>query len=229
MSSIFRKDVSSTGNWFKNIAKSTSAVSKTIIKEMVPTTYNIGRSLKQNASDITTMLKGTNRTNMDLDKLSAQSIRDAIRDAKEMIKSGDFTDDFTPSSQRNSDMSFGSSYLDDMMDSIEVVDDNGFSDSDNEKITSSIVSASNKAAENIGNQTAILSNVIASTSKTNSAIAIKQIEAVRDIGVEVSRGLQSINDNISMLVKFQSENMSSYISASYKFYEDMIQLTKTNT
>lgn len=225
MSKIFRKSVASTGNWFKNIAKSSTSVSRELIVGMTPTTFSIGRDIKYNYKDLIDTIKGKASSDIgtSVEKLSLQSIRDAISDAVEMVKTGDFSDSFMPSRQKKEAYGGYDSEVDYMMSEIEEVDSS--SDTYDESVVSA---ASNVASENVQTQTAILSNMIANSSAKSSVVGVRQIQAVKEVGIEVARGLQAINDNISLLVKFQSENMSSYISASYKFYNDMIDLTKTN-
>ena len=46
------------------------------------------------------------------------------------------------------------------------------------------------------------------------------------MGNQILSGLSTINENLGLLVRFQSETMSNFVTTSFKYYNDQLEISK---
>ncbi|MMZ42229.1 hypothetical protein D1872_37490 [compost metagenome] len=201
-------------NWFKNVAKSLGYTSSEMITQMMPSTgefFSVNREFAREASQDFRELRNQGRrfgrtftagTQIDIGK---QALKNAISD----IKSGKI---YNRERVDRESMNFGDDF--DFGDSgsgssPKIVVNNVGSDN------SSMLSAMQKQTESVYRSAEIQNS-------TNVTLATNKMVLDQKHNTRIVQGLQTINDNIAMLVNFQSDSMTKYIGASIKYYEESL-------
>ena len=215
--------------WFSNAVKSMGLSSGDLIKELAPSMYEFSTNTSRDAMALSKELRssriGVGRikdtlTNSPYFKTS----KDLIRNSMDDLKSGKFVN---PDREKQMDEEFEKRFMGDM-DGMFNMDDLSFGDEDTQGAT---INNNNVYNEN-GNDSATL--FMAQAMKSNTETQIKMTETTLDTMVsiasnvmlqtkEIGQGilshLGSINDNLSAMVEYNSENMTKYIEASLAYYE----------
>ena len=222
---IKRKNLlNNTGNWFKNIARSTYGVSKDIITDMIPVSMELVSGFKDQVFNLNEFINGNGADYLKTARTTADQLKQALSKAKDQIRTGDFSD--------NDDM-FG--FDDDFnFDDFDFSFDEDFGgdstepqiDEGSRAIQSTMIATSSRETKAIESQTAVVANLLQASTQSNARMSAANTRMLHSVGQQMTAGMQAINSNLSMLVKFQSETMSSYVTASVKFYEDSMNMMK---
>lgn len=227
-----RRGKTPQGKWLKNAIKSAKGLSSDLIMQMMPSTFETVQSMAQDAQDAREFYRDfrTNKVKYINDfkrSIGLNTMSEAWKNAKEDLKSGKINNE--------SRGDFGGWDDDDDLygdiDDINFGDDD-WDDSDNEEVneqTNTVInkiSVSNAAPVKsaIEEQTAIMTQNVINSSKINQEIGLINQQMMQRHTSVVTDGLKSVNENVSLLVKFNSDSVSSYISASLKYYNDSMEL-----
>jgi murein DD-endopeptidase MepM/ murein hydrolase activator NlpD len=229
-------------SWFKNVAKSLGFTSAELISHLAPsihefTTTNVeyGKELVKDIRE----LRPTGRKIKGVFDASTQIgiLRTAIQNAIDDIKSGkiynmdrinevDGQDDF--GGDFDFDVDFG--VEDFNFDEKSSSTDSGKSDVvvPDVKVTvknvTPPITKNNPMVKAVERQTQAIYETAKMTSDLNVKIAQNEMMMSHAQHGRTLSGLQTINDNIALLVNFHNESMSKYIGASLKYYEESINL-----
>ena len=221
-----RNLVQKTGNWFKNATKSSLLISKDIIKEMMPATFTIPSEITNMARDFTSEgSKGSDA--FKTVKTTMDSVKEAMSNAKECVKKGDLygftTDDLGMDFDFDDDINF-----DNLFDfDTEFDEDGSLVEPDPEvKTQQAIIRTTESQIKATRGQTTALVNVMATNAATSNKISVGHTKAMLTMGNQVLSGLSTINENLGLLVRFQSETMSNYVTTSFKFYNDQLEISR---
>ena len=219
-----KKLLNNTGNWFKNIARSTYGVSKDIITDMMPVSMEIASGFKDQVFNLNEFINGNGADYLKTARTTADQLKQALSKAKSQIKSGDFSDSddmFGFGDDLNFD-DFDFSFSEDFGgDSTDPQIDEG-----SRAVQSTMLATSSRETRAIESQTAVVANLLQASTQSNARMSAANTRMLHNVGQQMTAGMQAINSNLSMLVKFQSETMSSYVTASIKFYEDSMNMMK---
>ena len=217
---------SGSSQWFKNVSKSLGYASAELISEISPATmefattnseliketYKAMKSAKQGTKKISTLFKEN-----DTYKTAKSALDNAIAD----IKTGKFYN----KERQDKVFSDGEEFS---MEDFSFEDD-----SDNEDGSTSVKAGNisftplidNSAmAEAIDRQTESLLKSSKVQNEINTSISTNNLLANQAMANRLVSGLQTINDNLSLLVNFQSNSMTKYIGASIKYYDDNLKV-----
>ena len=221
-----RNLVQKTGNWFKNATKSSLLISKDIIKEMMPATFSIPSEIANMARDFNSEgSKGSDA--FKTVKTTMDSVKEAMSNAKECLKKGDLygltTDDLDMDFDFDDDINF-----DNLFDfDAEYDEDGSLVEPDPEvKTQQAIIRTAGSQIKATRGQTTALVNVMATNAATSNKISVGHTKAMLTMGNQVLSGLSTINENLGLLVRFQSETMSNFVTTSFKYYNDQLEISK---
>lgn len=220
------------GKWIKNAMKSAKGLSSDLIMQMMPATFDTVQSLSQDAQDARDFLRDfrLNRQKYINDfkrSIGTDKMSEAWSNAKSDLASGNIN---------NSARAEGDDWDLNFDDDMDFGDDIDFGDEDDsymdeestEKTTQVInkIAVSNAAPVKsaIQKQTAIMTDNIINSSKINQQLGLMSQQLMQKHTNIVSDGLKAVNDNLSLLVQFNSDSMTSYINASMKYYNDSMEL-----
>ena len=220
----------SSSGWLANATKSVGISIKDVGSEMAPSTFEISNNIAREFSDMRNFLKNFNRDggiknitkgfeNDDLMK----DLKKMASNAKEDLKSGKFNNqdrEFDMFDTGDFDFSF-----DDTSDNGDsaIVDAGNNDTSSNESggdITPGFGFNAGDMADSFNAQTELLSRNLKANAEVNYAIGTTQLQISKEFQIQVGAGLRSINDNLAMLVKFNTNSMSAYIKTSMQYYND---------
>lgn len=235
--------------WFSNVAKSLGYASADMITDLVPASSQFVKSNYESTTELIQEMRQNRSSgkrlsqqiaNLEQLKIAETGIKNALADIKsgkiynkdrefEYMESqidsdaeGIFTNDFG-----DDDFSFGDDF--DSGDEFESID---IDDSDPDVTNIKKVNVKNvnnnigrsvnmlPLAKAMNNQTAVLANTMHNTSQAQLALNTEFMMLYNSNTSNMVGGLTSINDNLSLLVNFQNDNMAKYIGASLKYYED---------
>ena len=218
-------------NWFKNVGKSLGYTTTELIEEMIPAPIDF---IKSNTETFKNFYNDLRQSKSLSKKLSDQMVKNeyinigqtAIKNALKDIKSGKiynkdrqneiFKDDI--------DFEFGDELNfenDDYKVSSETTSESG-SPTINRVIVSSNINRNNPMVKAVERQTEAIYNTTQASDKISISLATNHMMINRKLGEDLNRGLSAINDNLSLLVNFQSESMTRYISTTFKYYEESL-------
>jgi hypothetical protein len=241
-----KKSSPSQLSWFKNVAKSLGYTSTELITTLAPSMGEFITENKDYAKELATDLremKDKNKRFTSLFDSNAQMgiAKDALKNALDDIKTGKiynrdrqdslYDDDF----DMGGDDGFGMG--DFSFEGGEVsVDLDGDGKSESSTVVPNInirnvqppMTRNNPMVKAVQQQSEITLRAAQANQDTQTSLAASQAMLSRKIGASTISGVQSINDNLSLLVNFHSDSMSKYIGASLKYYEDSLQ-TLNNT
>lgn len=227
-----RVNSSSKQKWLNNTLKSSMSMNKTIIRNLVPSVYTAGQSLVEESK----MMKETfnnsqNRTGLDA-MLSSNpaiaQIKKGFGNIKEDLKSGNLNN----TKRAESDDGFGG-----FGDLDWGLDDNSFdlpyneTESNSGGATAKIVNVNNtmdtdEITSALFKSANAISGNLNAVSKANYVTSMATIQAINKNTTEMTSGMRAMNDNLSMLVRFNSDTMVKYVDASLAYYNDSIDLLK---
>lgn len=216
-------------NWFKNVAKSLGYTSTELVQSLTP---SIGEFITSNADytkemidDIKSLKSDQGNKFSDLFKGNQHFdiARTALKNAIEDIKSGKIYNKERQEALFEDDFSLDDFSFDDSME-VEVEKTSGESEVPVIKIKNiqPPISPNNPLVKAMQKQSESTLKAVQITNEVNMNIAANQMALNRRIGSSTLQGLQSINENLALLVNFHSESMSKYVAASLKYYEDSL-------
>jgi len=234
MAEFNKNDITRTSNWFKNVAKSLGYASYDVVKDKMPfvmatfednksiitDTKQLLRSNRGSTTRLANILGTTAAKNIDSFKIGGKNaledfksgkIYNKARETEAILGTGGF-DDF--------DDIFSDGYTDDDI-SVEIEETE--SDKPNIIINSNI-NENNPMVTAIKGQSDLILETAKVTSKQNAIIADVQLKSMSNFVQQLHGGLTTINENVSRVVDFNSNHMTSYVGASLKFYDTQISL-----
>ena len=224
--------------WFKNVGKSLGLSTMDIITEMMPATMdtiNVNKDMAKNVYDSIRMLRGKNTKGIEgmlsgAAEKNYATLKTAISNAKADIKTGNLYNKQRLNDSFNDglDMDFDFDFSDDL-------GDDNFSDTDSESsdvkvivpdvnITTNI-DKNNPMVKAVQSQSDIILETSEAAAKRDVSIATTQMSLSKKLNDQLYHGMETINENLSLLVNFHSNNMTKYIGASLKYYEDQLRVT----
>lgn len=235
MANIKKKSQSAL-KWFNNVGKSLGYSSMDLIEELLPSSMDFTKTNVEAAKDVYNDLKQTRINGKKIDRslnsddtisLSKGMIKNALND----LKTGKFYNKERQSKVSGfDDEDF--SFSDDLsFDDDDMFNEEAFKDS---KVNLTKNVTINNLAPNLtknspimkvmeGQTKAVLQSAEA-TNAVNISLASNKMIMDRKFSNSVLSGLNVINENLSLLVNFQSDSMTKYISASLKYYEDNLKV-----
>lgn len=223
-------------SWFNNVAKSMGFAAGDLVKELLPNTSDFLEF--NNISETMNMVQDMRRNNGVRNTLSKQIenipqiniAKEGLRNALEDIKSGKIYNNERGEGSDEfgfDDMDFG---FGDMFD-----DEDGISFSDNDE-GGTDVTVNRNTVNNLVNTLPLAKTMAATTEATINAMgSIAEQQAAMETekmmmsnkaNANILGGLSAINDNLTALVKFQSDATSKFYAASIKYYEESVELIK---
>ena len=235
--------------WFNNVAKSLGYASADLITDLVPASSQFVKTSYESTTDLVQEMRQNRSSgkrlsqqiaNLEQVKIAETGLKNALEDIKSgKIYNKDRELEYMDS-QFDSDMGdvFGTDFGDDDFsfgDDFDTGEDfESFSIDDSDPETTNVKKVNVKNVNNnigrsvnmlplakaMNNQTEVLTNAIHSTSQTQTVMNTEFMMLYNNNASNMVGGLTSINDNLSLLVNFQNDNMAKYIGASLKYYED---------
>ena len=222
-------------SWFTNVAKSMGFATTDLVKELMPNTANF---MEQNASDTMRMVQDM-RKNITSRNMVGRQLKQIpqiemgkrmLRNTLDDIKSGKiYNKDRLYTNDEFDEFNFGD---DDGMffdDGVEFLDDDGdmFDDGD-----TNVTINKNNTVRNVIDMMP-LANVVAGSAQAtveaidavsteNRALATEKMMFDNRLLNTVSGGLESLNQNMGVLVQFHNDSTAKYYAASIKFYDDFM-------
>jgi len=224
-------------NWFKNVGKSLGYTTTELIEEMIPAPIEFIKSNTQTFKNFYDELRKNKSINK---KLSDQMIKNeyinigqtAIKNALKDIKSGKIYNKDRQDEIFNDDIDF--EFGDDI--NFDNEDYKVSSDTTSESSTSSSsptinrvnitsnINRNNPMVRAVERQTEAIYNTTQASDKISISLATNHMMINRKVGEDINTGLSAINDNLSLLVNFQSESMTKYIGTTFKYYEESLNV-----
>ena len=221
-------------SWFKNVGKSLGYTTTELIEEMIPAPIDF---IKSNTETFKNFYNDLRQSKSLSKKLSDQIVKNeyinigqtAIKNALKDIKSGKIYNKGRQEEIFNDDIDFefGDDLNidnDDYKVSSETMSDSSSSPTVNRVVVSSNINKNNPMVKAVERQTEALYNTTQASDKISISLATNHMMINRKLGEDLNRGLSAINDNLSLLVNFQSESMTRYISTTFKYYEESLNL-----
>ncbi len=205
--------------WFKNVARSMGYSATELISgltpsmsEFVTTNFDyateLAESIKEMRSDggkITDALSGINQID---------TAKKALKNALEDLRTGKFYN------KERIDSSFEDDFS---------LEDFSFGDESSSSPTIKVappMSNNNPMVKAIGKQQEITVKTSQAQIDTISSIGSAQMMLSQKLGGSLLKGIESMNENLALLVNFQSESTAKYIGASLKYYEESLTTLK---
>lgn len=238
---INKKDRVSTSTWLKNASKSMGYGTIDVIKEIMPATMDIIDDNKDDVKEVISVLKEARKTsdgkksgfNTYFNRLIGDKkdiVKTGISNAREDLRTGkfynkersssffnDFGDDFGEGFNIDLDEDF--SLDDDLSDDSFDNDDSNHSVVVPNVVINSNITKNNPMVKAVESQTAAMIEM----EKMNQDRSIKFSKAnmllTAEMGNKLFSGLTTINDNLSLMLKFQTETIGGYVGASLSNYE----------
>ena len=227
--------------WFRNVGKSIGYTTMDLITDIMPNTSDAISWNKENmttaldlVSDIRKNNGVRNMFNKQIKNLPQVKLLEQIKqNALDDIKSGKFYNkDRTPGGSFGDDGDFG--FDDDLFGDVDVqfIDDEGeTTDFDNETSTSDNGSRPPITVINTMPLAKAVQSSTVATIETMSSIAGQQL-AVENEKImfnqqsvnSILSGLNSINDNLALLVEFNADSTAKFHGAAIKYYEQSIEM-----
>ena len=242
MAKITKKNNSAL-KWFNNVGKSLGYSSTELINNLMPSSIEFISSNLSTANDIIRELRNMKTSNK---KITSMLDKDgAITEAKTFMKNA--LDDLKTGKFYNKEREDSSFNFDDSEFSFSDefgIDDDLFNENEdfvsvndkNVTINKNVV-VNNMAPKITSNsivmkalegQTKAILKSSEATNNVNISLASKKMLIDRQFNDNVLSGITSINENIGLLVNFQNDSMTKYITASLKYYEENLDvLNKT--
>ena len=223
------KKTTPPSEWFKNVAKSIGYSSSEVIREITPNThsfiadnYSYGKELAENFRDA----KENSKSVAEMLNLGSQmnTLNTAVKNAIDDIKTGKiynkeraeaFDDDDEFGAFLNGDFDIGGGESSSDTSSKPTVINNVKVTRDDNKLVSAVTSATEA---NLQGTKALL--------KQNKDMATATIAVNHQLAMQMTKGLETINTNISQLVNFQNDSMAKYIGASIQYYDESLKVMK---
>ena len=238
--------------WFNNVAKSLGYATSDLVNELVPASSEFVKTNYESTTELVNNMR-QNRTsgkrfttqlgNLEQVKIGQTALRNALED----IKSGNIYNKEREDAYFDSELesagnsAFGIDFGDDdfsfgdEFDSDSEFEDTEIDDSDPNVTNVKKVNVKNvnnniersvsmlPLAKAMSNQTNAIVTSIQGSSQVQTALTGEFMMMYNNTSTATVGGLTAINDNLSLLVNFQNDSMSKYISASLKYYEDNLK------
>ena len=236
------KKINANNEWFRNATKSFGLVTKDVIASIMPdtaSTIDWNAEVMMNSMDMIKTIRDNNGIRNAFGKQFANLPQ--VKASKLVIKNA--LDDFKTGNIYNEarmlNGGFDDSGFDDFGDGPTFIDDDfsdgpTFIDDDDGGSVDTSVTTSNKTPVTIINTMPLAKSISASTEATIStmtSIAEQQfaVETEKAMFTERHNGimlnaLSSINDNLALLVQFNSDSTTQYHAAATEYYKQSIEL-----
>lgn len=214
--------------WFANAMRSMGISSTDVLKTMAPTSYNVGKSAGTVSKNAATTMKqyssGARSMMKDIKSNPYVKVGDTFfKNALSDLKTGKFVN--LEREQEAVDKLLGETFGD--IDDLFNFDDIDFDEDSNVNVEINNVSINNsidRSADTIASAIAIQTDYQIKTAKASNDTIMATVVGVNanltNIGSSILSSLNSINENLSALVTYQSENMTKFIEASIKYYDE---------
>lgn len=250
---IKKAPLANQGKWFANVAKSFGFATTDIIREIVPATYefveNTGNTYMDLVNDIRSdamsekMVDRAMSTVSPMAKLANQGLKNVLED----IKSGKFynqerenaitskydtmMDEDMFGSFDDEDFDFGDDFSDD--------GDMEFTEEDNETGDTKV-----KVVQNHINQSPNVAPVARAVANSNITAGVATVESIQGLAAQQKTfeiqnrlnttefntilfgTLSAINNNLSNIIAFKTENENKFITAGISFFGEQLELSK---
>lgn len=215
------------GDWIKNVGRSVGSLSKSMISNMMPATFDTATSISSEIQD----MRNFSRDFKSSEKSMFASIKEAtgfeeiergIQNAKEDLKSGNLNN-----FSRGFDFDFSFDFEEDFNLDIDFEDEEIGNDEKAAVMTTKATIETSKATlAAMNEQTSKISNAVLQGSKANYNLGAATLKTINTATSQVTAGLSAINNNLSMLVQFNSSNMTNFVNVSMQYYNDSIDILK---
>lgn len=214
-----------SGEWMKNVGRSIGSLSSTMISNMMPSTF----STASNVSSEIQEMRNFSRDFKSSEKSLFSSIKEAtgfneiekgIQNAKEDLKTGNLNN-----FSRGFDFDF--SFEEDFNLDIDLDDEEIGNDQKAAIMTTKATIETSKATlVAMNEQTSKISNAVLQGSKANYNLGTATLKSINTATSQITAGIAAMNDNLSMLVQFNSSNMTNFVNVSMQYYNDSIDILK---
>lgn len=226
-------------DWLVNVAKSIGFTSLDVVKELIPDTYST-LDWNKDVIDVSKMVKDI-RDNNGVRKMFGRQLgnlphvklaRDGISNIAADLKSGKlYNDDRQLGLDENGEFTFDDFSFDDS--GFEFIDDDGSDDdTENTNIDSKppiTVINTMPLAKAISSSAEANVNAIGMLADQNLAIESEKILMNKQSYEASLNALNSINDNLALLIQFNSDSTAKYHAAALEYFEQSINLMKEPT
>ena len=230
-----------SNTWFSNAMKSMGLSSMEMIKGMAPSMYEFVSSTTSSSNDLIKDIRSGRVSSSRISEYVSDSPymklgKDVMKNTLSDLKSGKFVN---PERQKELDKEMEKRLLgfdiDEMFSDMDsAFDDVDFGDDlDDDKVVvnqnnnvinqnsgdNANIYATLMVSESIQNQTKANIEASKASIDTMVTVASNQMMLTKQLGDNIIGHLSSINQNISALLDYQTENMTKYIEASLAYYE----------
>ena len=213
--------------WLQNVAKSMKVTTFDVVTDLMPNTTDF---LQYNTSDTIDMVRSM-RTNMGSRQMvnnqfknipQIRAANDALKNAMKDLKSGNLNNKAREQEFDFDDMDYGFGMFDEN-DKLEFIDD----ETNNKPVT---IIDTMPLAKALNNSTEATVTTMINVAEQQMAIESEKLMFNHKSTNSILGGLSAINDNLSMLVKFNADSTAKFHAASLKFYEDTADyINRANT
>lgn len=217
---------SPTGEWLKNAGRSIGSLSSSMISNMMPATFDTASSASYDIQEMRNFARDFKASEKSLfgtlkEMTGFDEIQRGLDNIKEDLKSGNFNNN------TRGDFGFDFDFEEDFNLDIDFDDEEIGNDEKAAIMTTKATIETSKATLNaLNNQTASISNAVLAGSKANYNLGTATLKAISTGTSQITAGIAAMNDNLSMLVKFNGENMSNFVNVSMQYYNDSIDILK---
>lgn len=214
--------------WFRNAARSMGLAGSEIITSLTPAT---GEFLSENANfskEVVDNLREARKNAKPISEILSvgpyvKMTKDAFKNAKEDLRSGNFWNtergsDFDDDFELGDDFAFLD--LDDS-DTVEHDEEDGTTIV-NKKTQVNVLSDTKPVIKALEGNARITVNAAEAIVSTTKHMGERTIAAQQQLGITTIKGLETMNENLSLLVNFQNDSMTKYIAASIKYYDESL-------
>ena len=208
------------GDWLKKVSRSIGSLSSNMIANMMPATFD---TVSNASSDIQEMKQFAREYRANQRSMLAEikeatgfdEVEKGLNNLREDLRSGNFNN--------MSRDGFNFDFEDDFDLDMDMDDESIGNDLKAGVMTTKATIETSKATlEAMERQTAKISNAVLTGSKATYNINAATLKTVNTAASQVTAGLTAINENLGMIVRFNSENMTNFVNASLQYYNDSI-------
>ena len=226
--------------WLKNVAKSIGYVSEDTVKSMIPSTFEFIDNNKEFVSEGYQKFREASKNGIqkmlkDAVSSATKDIQDIAKNSIEDIKSGKIYNREREMKSANEASGFGGGGLDEWEDSLDFGDsDDGFDvdvdfgdqdvNDDSTVVVPDITVNANINEDNpmvtaVNRQSKTLVDLEKSRSKREVGLGKANLSFLTGMQQSMNAGLSSVNENLSMLVDFHSNNTNKLIDGSLDYFD----------
>lgn len=237
MAEFDKKTIDKTSSWFRNVAKSLGYAGYEVLEQQMPMVMNTFADNKGIVEEARQLMKG-NKKSIRLSNIigdtaakNLESLKDLKGNAISDFKSGKFYNKERLDKAEDEYMfgdddifNFDDNYDDDSVDiSYEEVDKDDPDSRPNITVNTNI-NEDNPMVSAIRGQSNIIIETTKQTNRQHAIISDLQMKTTSSFMQQLHGGLEIINQNVSQIIEFNSNTMSSFVGASLQFYESQTNL-----